>query len=167
MAYVLFLDESGQDHHESPYEVLGGIAVEDSRIWPLINDIREAEIAHFGCRVTADEMELKAKKLLKRKVFRQAAWRAPFAAADRTQLARDALVEGRTAKAAARPSRHTRVQLAALAQAKIAFCQTVLELCARHQARAFASIVLPTAPAPQRHFVRPGSYPSPCSSIAS
>jgi len=29
MAYFLFVDESGHDQGESPYEVLGGIAVED------------------------------------------------------------------------------------------------------------------------------------------
>jgi hypothetical protein len=29
MAYFLFIDESGQDHHDSPYEVLAGITVKD------------------------------------------------------------------------------------------------------------------------------------------
>ena len=29
MAYFLFVDESGQDHRESPCEVLAGVAVED------------------------------------------------------------------------------------------------------------------------------------------
>lgn len=28
MAYFLFIDESGQDHKSSPYEVLAGIAIE-------------------------------------------------------------------------------------------------------------------------------------------
>ena len=29
MAYFLFIDESGQDHRDSPYEVLAGVAIED------------------------------------------------------------------------------------------------------------------------------------------
>jgi hypothetical protein len=154
MAHVLFLDESGQDHRESPYEVLGGIAVEDSRIWPFITDMRQAEEQHFGCRVTASSAELKAKKLLKKKVFRHARQVDPIAPNKRTELARQALEEGRAAVAQGRPSRHTRDQLTALAQAKIAFCETAFELCARHQARAFASIVAPHAPAPSGSTLR-------------
>lgn len=154
MAHILFLDESGQDHRESPYEVLGGIAIEDSRIWPLITDVRRAEVEHFGCRVTADEMELKAKKLLKRKSFKHAAQLPPFLASERTRLALEALAEGKSARLESRAAKHTRAQLTALAQAKLAFCRTVMELCARHQARAFASIVEPTAPAPQGSALR-------------
>ena len=48
MAFVLFVDESGQDQHESPYEVLGGILIEDSRIWPLITAVQQAEVDFFG-----------------------------------------------------------------------------------------------------------------------
>lgn len=148
MAQLLFLDESGQDHHESPYEVLGGIAVEDSRIWPLITDVQAAEVEHFGGRVSGDELELKAKKLLKRKTFRLAAQLAPYAPEIRKQLAAEALDEGARARKEDRPSRHTRAQLTALAQAKIAFCGKLLELSAKHQGKAFASIVLPRAPRP-------------------
>jgi len=154
VAHVLFLDESGQDHRESPYEVLGGIAVEDSRIWPFITDLRRAEEQHFGCRVTASSAEIKAKKLLKTKVFRHARQAEPIAPDKRTELARQALEEGRAAVAEERPSRHTRDQLTALAQAKIAFCETAFELCARHQARAFASIVAPHARAPSGSALR-------------
>jgi hypothetical protein len=99
----------------------------------VITDIRESELAHFGCRVTADQMELKAKTLLKRKVFRQATWAAPFAPAERTRLAREALAEGRTAKALGRAATHTGAQLAALAQAKIAFCQSLDDLRPRSE----------------------------------
>jgi hypothetical protein len=148
MAHVLFIDESGQDHHESPYEVLGGVAVEDSRIWSLIMSIHDAEIAHFGRRLSRDELELKAKKLLKAKTFRLARQMDPFMPEERTQLAKAALDEGTAAKTEGRESRHSRAQLTALAQAKIAFCRRVFELCAHSQAKAFASIVAPDAPRP-------------------
>ncbi|MGH7270483.1 MAG: DUF3800 domain-containing protein, partial [Polyangiaceae bacterium] len=148
MAFVLFIDESGQDHHESPYEVLGGIVVEDSRIWPLITAIQQAEVDHFGRRTTRAAEELKARELLKRKTFRLANQLPPMAHSERVQLAKAALEEGGAARREGRPSRHTRRQLTALGQAKIAFCESVLELCGRHQGRAFASIVDRDAPRP-------------------
>jgi hypothetical protein len=154
MAYVLFLDESGQDHHESPYAVLGGIAVEDSRIWALITNLREAELEHFGCRLTSATAEFKAKKLLKRKVFKHATQMLPIEAKERSRLAREALEEGRAARAEDRKATHTRHQLTGLAQAKLAFCMRVFELCALHQVRAFASIVDPAAPQPKSAVLR-------------
>jgi hypothetical protein len=93
-------------------------------------------------------MELKAKKLLKTKTFKLAAQLDPYAVDERTRLAKEALDEGVAAKTEARASRHTRAQLTALAQAKIAFCLRVFELCAQSGARAFASIVAPDAPRP-------------------
>lgn len=148
MAYLLFIDESGQDQRESPYEVLGGIAVKDSSIWPLIIDLHEAEISHFGARVSRDEAELKAKKLLKAKTFRMARQLPSFETLERTRLAREALEEGKTAKVEARVARHSQKQLTALAQAKIAFCEKIFELCALHKAKAFASIIPKKAPRP-------------------
>src|SRR5437016_11724522 len=72
MAWFLFIDESGQDHRESPYEVLAGVAIEDRVLWDLIKELHDAEISHFGCRYSAGERELKGKKLLKAKTFRLA-----------------------------------------------------------------------------------------------
>lgn len=72
MAYLLFIDESGQDQRESPYEVLAGIAVRDVDLWLLITQVAELELHHFGRRYSDGRGELKAKKILKRKTFRQA-----------------------------------------------------------------------------------------------
>jgi Protein of unknown function (DUF3800) len=44
MAYFLFIDESGQDHHDSPYEVLAGIAIDDKNLWNFIRSVQELEI---------------------------------------------------------------------------------------------------------------------------
>ena len=74
MAYFLFIDESGQDRRESPYEVLAGVAIEDRDLWNLLQTIQEAEIRLFGERYSGGSRELKAKKLLKRKVFRSLTW---------------------------------------------------------------------------------------------
>src|SRR5438067_12093330 len=72
MAYFLFIDESGQDHKASPYEVLAGVAVADRDLWNLIKAIQDTEARTFGRRYSLGHAELKGKKLLSRKVFRKA-----------------------------------------------------------------------------------------------
>ena len=44
MAFFLFIDESGQDHHDSSYEVLVGIAIDDKNLWNFIRSAQELEI---------------------------------------------------------------------------------------------------------------------------
>ena len=52
MAYLLFIDESGQDRQESPYEVLAGAAIHDTQLWDFVQDIQAAEERFFGSRAT-------------------------------------------------------------------------------------------------------------------
>jgi hypothetical protein len=139
VAYFLFIDESGQDRRESPYEVLAGVAVRDHDLWNLIQALRDAELKHFGIRYTADRGELKAKKLLKAKTFRLAKQLPPFELGDRQELATRCLQNGATAG---------RSELTALAQAKLAYVEEALEICARFRCRAFASIITADAPRP-------------------
>jgi len=141
MAYFLFVDESGQDHRESPCEVLAGVAVEDRDLWNLVQSLQESEVRHFGTRYSGGERELKAKKLLKTKTYKLAAGVSPFPAEERRQLAKSALEAGETAG---------RNELAALAQAKLAYATDVLDICARYRCRAFASIVEKTPRAQAR-----------------
>lgn len=51
MSWMLFLDESGHDRRESPYEVLAGLAVEDRVLWRLIQALRSAQDDNFGIRL--------------------------------------------------------------------------------------------------------------------
>ncbi len=145
MAYLLFLDESGHDLKDSPYEVLAGVAVEDRDLWNLICAVQQSEEMHFGQRYADEEREMKAKRLLKRKVFRHATQSTPIPAAERRELARLCLQDGSTA---------TREQLTALAQAKIAFVEDVLGICERFRCRVFASAVDRDAPRSERNFLR-------------
>lgn len=94
------------------------LASKDRDLWSLVKDIRAAERSHFGgVQYSGGEREqLKAKKLLKRKVFRQAAALEPFPPEQRAVLARECLEQGDRAGAR---------QITALAQAKITY---VLEL---------------------------------------
>ncbi|GAB6043939.1 hypothetical protein [Endothiovibrio diazotrophicus] len=74
MSYLLFLDESGHDLRESPYEVLAGVSIEDRGLWNFICAVQDAEEPFFGRRMSTGVLELKAKKLLKRKTGRRISW---------------------------------------------------------------------------------------------
>jgi hypothetical protein len=145
MSLFLFVDESGQDQRESPYEVLAGVSVEDRDLWNLITALHASEIEHFGRRYTAGPRELKGKNLLNRKTFRLAAWEPPFVQEDRTQLARACLDSGATA---------TRRELAALAQAKLGYVREALILASQFHCKCFASIIGRDAPRPAANYLR-------------
>ena len=145
MAYFLFVDESGHDQTASPYEVLAGIAVEDRDLWNLIDAIKDVENRTFGIRYSRLKGEVKGKKFLKRKVFRHAEQTPAIPAEERRDLARAGLEDGAAV---------TGHQLTALAQAKLAFVQEVLDLCARFHCVAFASIVDRAAPRPVADVLR-------------
>lgn len=140
MAYLLFVDESGQDQRDSPYAVLAGAAVHDSQLWDLVCDIRDAEVHVFGGPVSRASHELKSRELLKKKSFRHARQVPPLGTDDRARLARQLFDD---------PTHPTRERLAALGQAKIEFAERILELCGRHSVRFFASIVPASSPRPR------------------
>lgn len=146
LSWALFIDESGQDRRESPYEVLAGIAIEDRVLWKLIRDLSEAQEKIFGMRLfEAYGSEAKAQKLLKKKVFNHAAQMPAFSLEDRAALSRELLEDGTAV---------SRDRLTALAQAKIAYVATALDLARRAGATAFASIVPRTAQRPKSGLLR-------------
>jgi hypothetical protein len=154
MSYLLFVDESGQDRRESPYEVLAGICLEDRDLWSFICQVQDAETHHFGQRVTTGLLELKGKELLKKKTFKLADQMPPFPPEERTRLARDCLIKGAAAQGKTTNSGVTRAELTALGQAKIAFVERILELCTQYRVRVFGSVVDRDAPRPQGDFLR-------------
>ncbi len=145
MSYFLFIDESGVDRRESPYEVLAGVAIHDRKLWGLIRRLQATEIECFGKRYTSEDGEAKGKALLKRKTFRLAAQLPAIPQKERSDLARECLERGESAG---------KRQLTALSQAKLAFVAKALELCAEHNVSAFATIVPREAPRPDPGFLR-------------
>lgn len=145
MARLLFLDESGQDQNQSPFEVLAGVAIEDKQLWPLIQVIQELEMEHFGQRYADMDREMKAKKLLKRKTFRHAAQMGPIDPDARTGLARACLADGSSA---------SREAITALAQAKIAFCLVVLQATREAGGAVLAAMIPKSAPRSEGNFLR-------------
>lgn len=154
MSFLLFMDESGHDLKESPYEVLAGICIEDRDLWNFICKVQDAETLFFGQRVTPDELELKGKELLKRKTFRLASQMPRLDDAERTRLVRACLQKGAAAKGTEANSGVTRAELTALGQAKIAFAEHLLELCGQYRVKVFASVVDRDAPRPRGDFLR-------------
>lgn len=102
MSWTLFVDESGQDQRESPFEVLAGLAIEDRQIWPLICQISDAQQHFFGMRLfDAYGAEAKAKELLKKKAYKHAAQMDPFVGEERRRLAKEMLEDGSIRRALA------------------------------------------------------------------
>lgn len=110
-AHLLLIDESGSDHRNSPCTALADIAILYSKLWDFARALRDAEFRRLVVRYSTGESEIKAKKLLKKKVFRQAGYTDPIPEPERTNLAKRCLNSGY--KGGLR-------QPAALAQAKLA-----------------------------------------------
>ena len=132
MAFLLFVDESGQDRREAPYEVIAGLAVEDKDLWNFIRLVHDFEFECFGCKYGNEKREIKARKFLNRKTFRLAGQMGKIPDYQRTNLANKALHSG---------SNISRLQLTALAQAKIDYVKKVLELCIAFQCKVFSCVV--------------------------
>ena len=139
MTHFLFVDESGQDHRESPYEVLAGLAIDDRDLWNLIQSVQLTEVECFGTRYSSGARELKGSKLLKAKTFRHARLASNLDSDERVELARACLLEGQSA------SPRT---LAALAQAKLEFVRRLFDLVASFRGVAFGMIINKHAPRP-------------------
>ncbi|MEZ6143295.1 MAG: DUF3800 domain-containing protein [Zavarzinella sp.] len=94
MAWLLFLDESGHDHKQMPYEVRGGIAIEDSKLWSLTRAVKQLEQFAFGCSLLEFQKEIKGSTLLDRKRFRFAKQASVMADQERQKHARAFLAKG-------------------------------------------------------------------------
>ena len=73
MAWLLFLDESGHDHKQMPYEVRGGVALRDGDLWAFTRAMQRLEQDIFGCSLAEFGKEIKGSTLLDKKRFRFAA----------------------------------------------------------------------------------------------
>ena len=135
MAWLLFMDESGHDHKDSPYEVRGGYALADTQLWPFVQDVLRLELSCFGARLADYKSEVKGMKLLQKDRFAHAAQMPEIEAVKRQQLCR-ALLQAGLEK---RPP--TREQLTAYGQASLRMADGIFVLLERHKAIIFASAV--------------------------
>lgn len=151
---LFFIDESGTDHKQAPYEVLAGIGVRPRDAWPLILAIRDAQTRFFGVPLAEVLAEFKGSQLLKTKTFRLARQLGPLEETTRRDQARSLLEKGRRSRDTGVSENVTRLELTAYAQASLEYAAFVLEQCALHGVQVFASVVEVDAPQPQGRMLR-------------
>lgn len=139
---LFFVDESGHDRNKTPYEVRGGIAVPESKCWPLIEAIGHLEIKLFGIRLHEVGIEWKGTNVLKASVFKQANKKHFIQIDERRDLVRSFLKR----QAGEEFGGPKGLELIALNQAYIAFAHGVLDLLAKFQIGIFAAVIAINAP---------------------
>ena len=135
MSWLFFMDESGHDHHNAPYEVRGGFAIHASKLWPFIQAVRTTEQAMFGCHLSEQGSEIKGAKLLAKERFEWQDQGPRFDEAARRKHALNFLNSSRQGRSPRRD------EFTAYGQASIAMAEAILPLLVSHDAVVFASII--------------------------
>jgi len=135
MSWLLFMDESGHDHKNMPFEVRGGVALHSGKVWPFIQDWRAAEREAFGKNLAELGGEIKGSKLLDRKRMEWAEQMHPLDKPSRHRGVARFLTKGHQKQS------HSKRDFTAYGQAcKLMACE-VFDLLARHEAVLFASLI--------------------------
>jgi len=132
MSWLLFLDESGHDHKQMPYEVRGGIALHASELWAFVQDMHRLELASFGTELHQFKKELKGCKLLDKDRFKWASQGPPLADEARRKHSRGFLTKGLERKSP------TRDEFTAYGQACLEMARGIFQLLRDHHAKLFA-----------------------------
>jgi hypothetical protein len=135
VSWLLFLDESGHDHHSMPYEVRGGIALHAGALWPFVQDVQRLEVASFGTMLHLFRKECKGCKLLDKDRFKWAAQGPAMADEERSKHCRGFLTKGLEKKPP------TRSEFTAYGQACLEMARGMFQLLRDHRARLFAAAI--------------------------
>ncbi|MEW6116420.1 MAG: DUF3800 domain-containing protein [Nitrospirota bacterium] len=145
MSWLLFLDESGHDHRNMPYEVRGGIALHAGKLWSFVQDLQRLEVSAFGTPLLQFRKELKGAKLLDKDRFKWASQSPAMADEARRKHCRGFLTKGLEKKI---PKRD---EFTAYGQGCLEMARGIFELLREHDAKLLASII-------PRNVVRPPTY---------
>jgi hypothetical protein len=137
VSWLLFLDESGHDHKQMPYEVRGGITLHAGELWPFIQSMRRLELNCFGCHLDQYRGELKGSTLLDKKRFKFAQQLSLMEPESRRKHCRGFLAKGLESICP------TRDEFTAYGQACLEMARGVFELLAQHHAVLFAAVIPP------------------------
>lgn len=143
MSYLLFVDESGHDHKNTPYEVRGGVAIHASHLWAFIQAFQNLEEACFGTQLSAFGVELKGSRLLERKRFKHANQGEHLDDVARRKHSLGFLHHGQNRTS---PSE---VEFRAFGQACLEMSRGIFGLLEAHEARVFAAVVPRTTKKPK------------------
>jgi hypothetical protein len=139
---LFFIDESGQDHKELPYEILAGIGVREQDLWNIIQWIQREEINIFGIHLSNVGVEMKGTKLLKKKIFRFASQEPPITNLDlRRTLCYSFLTKGFREQQGGEIEPRSKGEFTAYGQAVLDFVQKIFDICGQYRVKTFASIV--------------------------
>ena len=127
MSWLLFLDESGHDHKNMPYEVRGGVAVHVSRLWPFVRAVQQIELDAFGAALILYQKELKGSTLLDAKRFKFAGQASTMNDEERRKHCRSFLTKGLEKK-----NNQTRDEFTAYGQACLAMADGIFQLLQDH-----------------------------------
>ncbi len=128
MTWLFFMDESGHDHKNTPYEVRGGLAIHVGRLWPFAREMQRLEIDCFGCRLHDYGNEIKGSTLVNRKRFRFARQGETLPDRDRQAFCRSFLRKNRTG------IDPERAEFTAYGQACLRMAREMFNLLKRHEA---------------------------------
>jgi len=142
---LLFLDESGHDHRQMPYEVRGGVALHVSRIWPFEQQWVRLEEDCFGSPLHLYRKEIKGCKLVDKDRLRWSQEGDMMEAQERRKLCRSFLTKGLEK---AQPTFH---EFVAYGQACKEMALGILQLLMQHEAVLFASMI-PKGCKPPKNF---------------
>ncbi len=146
MSYLLFLDESGHDHKVAPYEVTGGVALQASKLWRLVRQMKRLELKAFGVLLAKYRTELKGAKLLSHHRFKWAKQTARFPDEVRRRHCRAFLTKG------VQQISPTRDEFTAYGQACLDMARGVFELLHQLEAKLFATAIPASIVRPPRTF---------------
>ena len=135
MSWLLFIDESGHDHRNMPFEVRGGVAIRSSKLWSFIQSWRRLEEDCFGTTLATYGKEAKGEKLLDRDRFRWAGQSERMPDMQRRKLARSFLERG------ANKQPQSRETFTAYGQASLEMARGVFDLLAGHDSKFFATMI--------------------------
>ena len=135
MAWLLFLDESGHDHKQMPYEVRGGVAIQDGQLWPFTRGVQQLERVAFGCGLHEFRKELKGSTLLDKKRFRFAHQAKLMETSERQKHCRTFLTKG------LQKLSPTSTEFCAYGQACLEMARGMFQLLGDHKAVLFASAI--------------------------
>ena len=135
MSWLLFLDESGHDHKQTHYEVRGGVALFDRKLWPFVKAVKLLEQDCFGALLSEYRTEVKGARLLEKQRFVWAQQEREMGDEDRRALCRGFLTKGLEKKP---PTTH---EFAAYGQASLRMAKGLFRLLEEHQAELFAAAI--------------------------
>ncbi len=132
MAWLLFMDESGHDHTNTPMEVRGGVAIHASKIWQFLQDFQKEEEECFGVRLADYGVEIKGSKLLQKKRYEWASNSVVMDEAERKKAIRRFLTQKHSPR---------KQDFYAYGAASISMAKRIFALLKKHNAQLFASAV--------------------------